>query len=106
MVDDDQNVCSFCGMSHLMYSEMKKKERRIAELEKELEQARTGGARPVSAEASAAHYAQLKMVTDSCAEKLKGMKELERRLEAQTAQVGWQGAEECGQNRRCKNKDG
>ena len=33
---DDETVCSFCGMSHLMYKEMRTKDKRIAELEKQL----------------------------------------------------------------------
>ena len=48
-------------------SEMKKKDRRIAELEKQLEQ----GDRPAAADrdVSAAHYAQLKQVQASCSER-------------------------------------
>ena len=49
-IADGDTVCSFCGMSHLMYGEMRKKERRIVELEKELAKATASGGRPATAQ--------------------------------------------------------
>mmetsp|Transcript_7024 Transcript_7024/g.15472 ORF Transcript_7024/g.15472 Transcript_7024/m.15472 type:complete len:100 (+) Transcript_7024:332-631(+) len=49
----DETVCSFCGMSHLLYGEMRKKERRIAELESLLDKA-TKEASKTSAEGAEA----------------------------------------------------
>lgn len=80
-MDDDQNVCSFCGMSHLMYSEMKKKERRIAELEKQLGQ----GGKPVAGDVSAAHYAQLQQVQASVAQRTEAIEQQLAESEAKRA---------------------
>ena len=85
---DDETVCSFCGMSHLMYAEMRKKERRITELETMLAQAGGGSgadregasSQPVTKEATRSHYEQLQQMQESCAKKLEGMAQLEKRL--------------------------
>ena len=83
---DEDTVCSFCGMSHLMYAEMRKKERRIAELEKALVSSGAEGAssaaRPVSSQATRSHYDQLQQMQESCAKKLEGLSNLEARLAA------------------------
>eukprot|EP00966_Prymnesium_polylepis_P017879 412320-Prymnesium_polylepis.1 len=91
-------------MSHLMYAEMRKKERRIAELERALEQATAAGAesgggtaaasapsaaRPGSREKQMphAHYDQLQQMQESCAKKLEGMSALEKRVAAAEAEA-------------------
>ena len=80
-IADGDTVCSFCGMSHLMYGEMRKKERRIVELEKELAKATASGGRPATAqEQTKSHYAQLDQMQASCAKRLEAVTELERKL--------------------------
>ena len=94
---DDETVCSFCGMSHLMYKEMRTKDKRIAELEKRLAGTEPSAERGGGQEHGGVeqHYAQLKQMQESCAEQLAGLTDAQRKLaasEAEAAVCGWSSA--------------
>ena len=85
---DDETVCSFCGMSHLMYKEMRTKDKRIAELEKQLAGTeRLHAAAAKNTAESKQHYAQLKQMQESCAEQLAGLTDAQRKLAASEAEA-------------------